>query len=348
MTAGRVGFPDVLAERREVAGTAEAGAGAETSLPFVFVTSALTPGALAEVHRRLGEFLGRRPEITAVDLALTLAQGREQFAERRAFIAADTGALGRYLRGDPPAEGDRVVEVGPAGDDGASVPKGWEAAAPESWQPAAAASARWCRGEGPAPTPGPGGRRIRIPGYPFEHERSAAAAVADEAEAAGRPLDPLEQRRLFHDLIRRGEGREYVVVAEAQTPVPEPFDRAALSAAFAELLLRHEELRVRFVLDGGSWRAVTSPPTDRPEEEGLLLVFDPPDPDAAGAAASAPFRLRGGPLVRLVAEVGDGLLRVRLAAYEPVAARVAMPDLARELLTTCLRPRAGRENEETR
>lgn len=291
------------------------------TIPFVFVTSARTPSALEQVHRRLGRFLAEHPGVAAADVARTLADGRERFEVRRAFVAAGTAGLSTQLTAKTPSDSPAVVVVDPTPEPDAE-------GLPEPWRVAVSAAAAWCRGDAEAPCPADG-RRIRLPGYPFEHHRPDLAEPVD-----GRPLDPLEQRRVFHDLVRRGAGREYVVTAEATTAAG--LDQGALESAFAGLLRRHENLRVHFFQGHDGWLARVAP---TPAAD--VVVGDP-------AAATDPFRLDGGPLTRLVAVPGPDGLRVLLAAYEPVAARVDLPALAAELLDDYHRLLRGAEKEDLR
>ncbi|SFM99915.1 type I polyketide synthase [Dokdonella immobilis] len=82
--------------------------------PHVLLLSARTPGALAEVARRLARHLEQQPAIALADVAFTLAHGRKAFARRLAVVAADRAeAITRLtdLRADAAGETSAQPEV---------------------------------------------------------------------------------------------------------------------------------------------------------------------------------------------------------------------------------------------
>ncbi|MFF3291613.1 hypothetical protein [Streptomyces sp. NPDC003023] len=168
-------------------------------------------------------------------------------------------------------------------------------------------------------TLGRAGRRVRLPGYPFQRSRTAAAL----APPAGlRALTPHEQRWLFHDLVRSGSAAEHTLCATALLPRPVPSAETALGA----LLDARPALRTVFTRHAGRWYARLS---TKAVPVTVLAPDDGADPveRVRTAAAGATFAAADVPLVRVaLAPAGDGWA-VALAAYAPVAGSASAGEL---------------------
>lgn len=304
--------------------------------PRVLGLSALTAEALNRSRLRLADRLDGPAAPALDDVAATLARGREQFRYRCAVVGDHPGVLAELLRTgaqghqEPPDRPDaavrlgRVPSTGPADD--ATRPADDPADADQAATPFAQAvrvAEAWCRGRTADLTLGRPGRRIRLPGYPF-HRGGPDTAAAGEADRDTRPLTPLEQRWLFHDLVRSGDSGEHNRTARGR--LAGPLDPAALQDAFDALQAAHPLLRTVFERHGGGWRARLLP--------GPTVALAVSGPDRIADAGTAGFTLAESPLVRCtVAEETDGAgTRVALTLYEPMVAETSEQQLLDRLL----------------
>ncbi|MDJ0380479.1 SDR family NAD(P)-dependent oxidoreductase [Streptomyces sp. G-G2] len=164
----------------EYVAPATAGQGAG---PYLFPLSTRVPERLPMLAAQLADALergladGSPPRLA--DVAFTLQQGREEWADRMVVLASTVTELVARLRGDDPAG----VWTGSARGRAAS-----RAAAPTGSDPASTAAA-WAAGA-PVTWPTGNGSRVPLPGYPFEELRcwltdtiwSPPAASASPAE----------------------------------------------------------------------------------------------------------------------------------------------------------------------
>ncbi|MFF4367247.1 hypothetical protein [Streptomyces sp. NPDC001594] len=139
----------------------------------------------------------------------------------------------------------------------------------------------WCQGVVADLTTGLPGRRLRLPVYRFQRDSSSRTAPRTEPE--GRPLNALEQRLVFHDLVRRSSNAEHTAVALAE--VDGPVDAAALQEAFAGLQADRPALRTTFRRIGDKWRAVVGPQTARLSVRTPSVAADGGEQDAGAARA---------------------------------------------------------------
>ncbi|MFD5410307.1 SDR family NAD(P)-dependent oxidoreductase [Streptomyces nojiriensis] len=161
--------------------------------PYLFPLSTRVPERLPVLAAELADALergladGSSPHLA--DVAFTLQQGREEWADRMVVLASTVTELVARLRGDDPTG----VWTGSARGRAAS-----RAAAPTSSDPASIGAA-WAAGA-PVTWPAGNGSRVPLPGYPFEELRCwltdtiwsppVPAARAAERTAAG-PVHPL-------------------------------------------------------------------------------------------------------------------------------------------------------------
>ena len=304
--------------------TLRPGSPAEQQGPRVLGLSALSAEALQAARLRLADRLTAAPAPALDDVAATLARGRERFPFRCAVVGDDPAVLARLLRegaATGAAEATGAVRTGVAVPSGATPPE----PAPEEQDPFARAlrvAELWCLGQETDLTLGRPGHRVRLPGYPFRRGTAAVTPPATGGDPDTRPLTPLEQRRLFHDLVRSGSSGEHNLTAVGQ--LQGPLDPVALQQAFDALQLGQPLLRTVFEEYGGRWRARLLPgPTIR------ITLLDPAAPAAPGdldAAGSVGFDLAGRPLVRCTASRGP-IAAVALTLYEPMAAAIPVDTL---------------------
>jgi polyketide synthase PksN len=166
--------------------------------PQVVVLSAKTRERLRAVAARMREFLRDEAGPPLRDVAYTLRERREGFAERLAFVARTRGEaaakLDQFLD-ESSAAGlfvGRIREkdaAGGASRNGAGAAAGWEGAALE-----------WSRGahvDWSQIYRGGGGRRIRLPHYPFE--RRAHWLPEEIFESAAEPAKATMDLRVVRD-----------------------------------------------------------------------------------------------------------------------------------------------------
>ncbi|MFD5028671.1 amino acid adenylation domain-containing protein, partial [Streptomyces sp. NPDC058373] len=168
----------------------------------------------------------------------------------------------------------------------------------------------------------------------FDHPTVAALAraVAPAAPEAGivpaarggapLPLSYAQERLWFLDDFAR-DGVEYNVVTGLR--LTGRLDRAALSAAVAGLVARHEALRTTFAEADGRGTQVVHAWLDVPVRTARL-------DEALALAASAPFDLRSGPLLRvLLARTAEDEHVLVLAMHHIVTDGWSMGIVTREL-----------------
>lgn len=181
----------------------------------LFLLSARTPQALREYAARLGKWLAaERRELR--DVAETLRTGREEFAERAAFVARSHRELAHALE----------LVAGGGSADAAGVYTGTAGAGVEQAtgnEPLAELARRWCRGADLSryePPPEERGRRVPLPTYPFADARHwveipdvfhYGSAVAADRAAAGR-ADDREPARLADRLADYLRGTAAAVI----------------------------------------------------------------------------------------------------------------------------------------
>ena len=155
----------------EFVGPAAVRAEAGADEPHVIVLSAKTPGRLNAVAAQMRDFLLKEPRAALSDIAFTLQERREEFAERLAFVARSreeaAAKVGKFL-GNAAADGifvGRTRKKAAAsshtsnGSNGLSM---WDGAARDWTQ---GIGVDWAQLRG-----GSRGTRIRIPQYPFERK----------------------------------------------------------------------------------------------------------------------------------------------------------------------------------
>jgi Condensation domain len=179
------------------------------------------------------------------------------------------------------------------------------------------------------------GRRLRLPGYAFEHQTGESISQSAPAEAGSeeiRPLTYLEQRRLFHDLVRTGEGAEYNRTAAGI--LTGPLDHAEIQSAFSKLQEHHPQLRTVLEEAGGRWRArVLAMPSVPVIFLDAAHASGGPSPEGVLAmVAKRPFHHADGPLVRCCVIASGAEAMVALTVYEPMALTVPVTQLHDELL----------------
>ncbi|MFB6595228.1 amino acid adenylation domain-containing protein, partial [Streptomyces diastaticus] len=168
----------------------------------------------------------------------------------------------------------------------------------------------------------------------FDHPTVAglAEAVAPAARETGvvpvardgapLPLSYAQERLWFLDDFARG-GVEYNVVTALR--LTGRLDRAALSAAVDGLVARHEALRTTFEAVDGRGTQVVHPRLDVPVRTAEL-------DEALDLAASVPFDLRTGPLLRvLLARTAEDAHVLLLAMHHIVTDGWSMGIITREL-----------------
>ncbi|NEE35558.1 amino acid adenylation domain-containing protein, partial [Streptomyces sp. SID7982] len=168
----------------------------------------------------------------------------------------------------------------------------------------------------------------------FDHPTVAglAEAVAPAARETGvvpvardgapLPLSYAQERLWFLDDFARG-GVEYNVVTALR--LTGRLDRAALSAAVDGLVARHEALRTTFEAVDGRGTQVVHPRLDVPVRTAEL-------DEALDLAASIPFDLRTGPLLRvLLARTAEDAHVLLLAMHHIVTDGWSMGIITREL-----------------
>ncbi|KIG11876.1 Malonyl CoA-acyl carrier protein transacylase [Enhygromyxa salina] len=126
--------------------------------------SARDPSRLAALARNLDAHLGSTPGLQLVDVAFTLAVGREPMPTRLAFVARDL-----------PEVRARLQAFVDGGDALEGLHQGTAAADPQPTldptTPLEQLAAAWVGGASLSRPPGAGGRRIALPTYPFARER---------------------------------------------------------------------------------------------------------------------------------------------------------------------------------
>ncbi|MFD0723275.1 SDR family NAD(P)-dependent oxidoreductase [Streptomyces globosus] len=284
-------------------------AAGQESGPYLFPLSAKAPERLPVLAAELADALergladGTAPRLA--DVAFTLQQGREEWADRMVVLASTATELVARLRGEDPsgvwtgsARGRAARAAAPAGGDPASIGAAWAAGARVAW-------------------PEGSGRRVPLPGYPFEELRcwltdaiwtppappappaGAAAAgpahpLLDSIDPAG-SLDGLTYRTAFapeHPYIaghRLGETRLLPAAAVLEMA------RAAAEAAGAgeRLRLSHVRWLRPFVVAGAERtartrlrRGDTGTRFDLRDDTGELLAEGRVEPLSEPAGAS--------------------------------------------------------------
>ncbi|RKN71624.1 SDR family NAD(P)-dependent oxidoreductase [Streptomyces klenkii] len=270
--------------------------------PWLFPLSARAPERLPVLAAQLADALESQPQPRLADVAFTLQQGREEWADRMVVVASTVTELVARLRG----AGTEGVWTGSARGRAAA-----RAAAPASDAPADIAAA-WAAGATVA-WPRNGGRRVPLPGYPFEELRcwltdtiwsppartaaGPAHPLLDEVDPAG-SLDGLTYRTVFgpeHPYIdghRVGETRLLPAAAVLEMA------RGAAEAAGAGAQLRLAGVRwLRpFVVEGTERsarirlrRGDTGLTFDLLDDSGDLLAQGRIDTLAAPAAETLPL-----------------------------------------------------------
>ncbi|MEW2028951.1 SDR family NAD(P)-dependent oxidoreductase [Streptomyces roseifaciens] len=270
--------------------------------PWIFPLSARAPERLPVLAAQLADALENEPRTRLADVAFTLQQGREEWADRMVVVASTVTELVAGLRG----AGTEGVWTGSARGRAAA-----RAAAPASDAPADIAAA-WAAGAS-VDWPRNDGRRVPLPGYPFEELRcwltdtiwsppartaaGPAHPLLDGVDPAG-SLDGLTYRTAFgpeHPYIdghRVGETRLLPAAAVLEMA------RAAAEAAGAGQRLRLAGVRwLRpFVVDGTERsartrlrRGDTGLTFDLRDDAGELLAQGRIDTLAAPAAETIPL-----------------------------------------------------------
>lgn len=173
------------------------------------------------------------------------------------------------------------------------------------------------------------GRRIHLPAYPFERTGDGSGS----ADAGMRALTALEQRLIYHDLVRTSDNSEHTVVAAAAF---EDVSVDVIREGFAKVQVSHPRLRTVYRRAGNRWSASISP------DPALLHVQGPDDPVFSAQdlkdrlaghrfAPTSPSLLRG-----LLATDRNGRAFLGLAAHRAVASAEELDDTLQELVTFCL------------
>ncbi len=158
--------------------------------------------------------------------------------------------------------------------------------------------------------------RERLAGLSPEQRARVSRRLADREKTY--PLSAMQRRLWFLERLDPGT-TAYLVPAAVQ--LRGPLDRAALRAAVADLVARHESLRTTVVeRDGAPLQVVAPRVAVDLDEEDLRAAPGDALADRVAAAVSAPFDLATGPLLRLrLLRVADEEHRLIVVLHHIVA-----------------------------
>lgn len=165
-------------------------------------------------------------------------------------------------------------------------------------------------------------RPVDAPALAMPAPRPADASIFTRA-----PLSLVQQRLWFLDRLQPGNSLYHLAWA---FELRGPLDRTALKSALDGLVMRHGALRTRFPEQDGMAEQCIEPAGEWP----LLITSARADavPDLLTEAATRPFMLATGPLVRaLLVETGSGQHTLLLVVHHIVADGWSFGILAREL-----------------